>query len=98
MAATSFVSVYGAAWLSVAVGILLGGPLAEVLQMYGGNTEPRLPSAPFPVLAGVACAVFPLPWVLRRQWTAGTLASLPLLLLPAWYVHTLYLLASGDPP
>ena len=90
----SFLSIYVGAWAAVAVEILLGPSLAMMwVLVIRGNTEPRTPAADFPLWLTVLAAALPWPLVQRRALRYAALASLPLLLLPAWHLHHLVTLS-----
>jgi hypothetical protein len=90
----SFVSTYVAGWCAVAIAILLGPSLAMFWCMLQGNTEPTTPTAEYPMWLTVVAAVLPVPLAYRREFRYALLASVPLLLVPGWYVHTLAELAN----
>ena len=90
----SFLSIYVGAWAAVAVEILLGPSLAMMwVLVIRGNTEPRTPAADFPLWLTALAAALPWPLVQRRALRYAALASLPLLLLPAWHLHHLVTLS-----
>ena len=90
----SFLSIYVGAWAAVAVEILLGPSLAMMwVLVIRGNTEPITPAADFPLWLTVLAAALPWPLVQRRALRYAALASLPLLLLPAWHLHHLVTLS-----
>ena len=95
MSVTTTVSVYLSGWVAVAAVLEFGPELAMLLQVLGDNTEPQRVVLPWPYGATVVAGAVPLALAASGRWRTATIASLPLVALPLWQLHRLYLLAGA---
>jgi len=101
----SLISALGAAVIGTIVGVFLGPALAMGACFYTGNTEPVMPSAPYPwfTLLGIV-AIGVAGYVLSRRperevlgHTILHLAAVAATLLPFLHIFNLWAIANAGP-
>lgn len=91
--ASNFVTLYAGGWAAIAMGILVGPYLASLLQMLDGNLQPVLVHKAWPVALTAVAAALPVPLAVRQKWDLASIATIPMLLIVAWQLRAMYLLA-----
>lgn len=91
----SYLSIYAAGMLGVAVIHTWGGPLGMAGQMWvSGNTEPTMPSAPWPWVATVVTASLPWPVLFSGHTRTATFLAVVFFFVPIYQLIQLYHLAA----
>lgn len=86
LAFLSWLQLYGGALFAIGVVVGFGGPVAMWWKMLEGDTEPTAPTLPYPWTLSLLAALLPLPWAWRRAWRWASLATIPLVAIPTWYL------------
>jgi hypothetical protein len=95
---SSLISAYAAGIAGAAIALTLGPPLAILLRMYGGDTEPTQPEPWYPWGLAAGLALLPIPLALRKRWTLAGLAAAPFAIVPfVWAVMQMVAAAAGSP-